>query len=94
MQIEFDGTDWKAALLSMDIPLDVLDNALAYWKDMLEKLSKTKKTPAKKDAPEQIARKIVDAMPEGNEKDNALGCILEAEVNGQWDFIIQQWGAK
>lgn len=64
-----------------------IDKVMAYHEHLKQAL-----TPA--ETPEQKARRMVEAMQEGEQKETAKKCIIEAESNGAWDFIIGTWGAN
>jgi hypothetical protein len=74
-----------------------------YLEHLRNKYREAKKNP---ETPEQQARRIVAAIPSGSideqgnpdadaeRKEQAEACLLEAEQNGEWDFIISTFGDK
>lgn len=74
-----------------------------YLEHLRNKYREAKKNP---ETPEQQARRIVAALPSGSideqgnpdadaeRKEQAEACLLEAEQNGEWDFIISTFGDK
>jgi len=100
--------DWESAVQNAVIPEAEGKEAIAYYKSCIPKAKKLKKDKdAKATAPKPAtnpsgdiqmkATDIVNAMPEGEKKNDALACLAECNDKnnpnyGAWDFIIQSFG--
>jgi hypothetical protein len=64
---------------------------LNTWLEHLrDKYRQAKNKP--EESPESKARNLVAAMPNGERKEQAEACLAEAELNGEWNFIIDTFG--
>ena len=89
LAIEFEGTDWTAAVTACDCGAEKLTEALKYWEDALARSGKKAESPRdfKKEALAAIAR-----MPEGDVKSELLAKATQEDAD--FEEILLMAGEK
>lgn len=95
--VTYEGDDWKAALLSMDIPIATMDKGLEYWEESYKTIlaNNKKAKPASKWNKETIAEieAKVNALPDSIDKEQLMAGLSAASVDSDLDFLQEAYDA-